>query len=205
MWKIVSSFLLKLHFKSPENFLRNFYREHVCFSIYYGFCGEIVRNLAKFFKRIVKNAFYVSRGTLWRKHCWLLEVNSTFVRKVFGFAPEKLQDCCHMSTICFQMANWKNIFAKNFTFLFFFGPPGNVFWLFRWINLGMVVKTAVFMPKRTYALRKIFWQIFFYQFWTMRYIFLNFHWNIWSMVVKTTVYVFRGALWEGFRTMRESF
>ena len=63
------------------------------------------RTLVKLINRIVKNAFYVSRGTLWRKHCWPLETNSTFGRKFFGFAAEKLQDCCHMSTICFQMAN----------------------------------------------------------------------------------------------------
>ena len=33
VWKKVSSFLLKLQFKCPGNFLRSFYQEHVCFSI----------------------------------------------------------------------------------------------------------------------------------------------------------------------------
>ena len=94
----------------------------------------------------------------------------------------------------------------------------------------MVVKTAFFMPKRTYAFRKNFWKNFFLSFldyeWyfltfplkylmhgcqnyslrvqrsTLRRVpdyegkFLNFHWNILGMVVKTTVYVFRGALSE---------
>ena len=122
------------------------------------------RTLAKLLDRIVKNAFHLSRGTLWRKHCWLLEINSTLGREIFGFAPENFQDCCHMSNICFQMANWKNVSAKNFTFLFFLGPPGNFFWFFRWVILQMVVKTAFFMPKTTYAIRKTFWQNFFLSF-----------------------------------------
>ena len=79
------------------------------------------------------------------------------------------------------------------------------FGFFCWIILGMVVKTAFFMPRRTYAIeKKILTKLFFNQFLTMRDIFLNFHWNIWCMVVKTTVYVFRGALWEGFRTMKKT-
>ena len=69
------------------------------------FWAKTFQTWAKLLKRIVKNAFHVSRGTLWRKYCWLHEINSTFGRKFFGFAPENLLDCCHMSTICFQMAN----------------------------------------------------------------------------------------------------
>ena len=145
--KKVSSFLLKLHFKRPVNFLRSFYQKPVGFSVYFGFSGKIYwtpggnisivvknaiwakifRPLAKLFNRIVKKAFYVSRGTLWRKHCWLLEINSTFGRKFFGFAE-------------------------------------NFFRFFRWVILQMVVKTAFFMPRRTYAMRKTFWQNFFLSF-----------------------------------------
>ena len=145
----------------------------------------------------------MSRETVWRKYCWLFEKSSDFGREIFAFAVENLQDCCQISTICFQMANWKNISAKNFAF--FADVQGTFFGFFCWIILGMVVKTAFFMPKRTYALRKIFWQNFFYLFRTKRDIFLNFHWNVWCLIVKTTVYVFRRALWEGFRILREFF
>ena len=166
-----------MHFKRPENFLRTFYQKPVGFAVEFGFLGKIYwtcggnisavvknafwakvfRTWAKLLNRIVTNSFYVSRGTLWRKHCWLPEINSTFGRKIFGFALENFQDCCHMSTICFQMTNWKNVFAKNFTFLYFFGPPGNFFWFFRWIILGMVFKTAFFKPSGTHPLGKKFW------------------------------------------------
>ena len=129
----------------------------------------------------------------------------------------------------FPNGQLEEYFCKKFYFLYFFGPPGN-FWFFCWIILRMVVKTAFFMPRRTYALRKNFWQNFFLSFSdyegyflklplkylrhgcqnyslrvqrsTLRRVpdcegkFLNFHWNILGMVVKTTAYVFRGALWE---------
>ena len=49
---------------------------------------------------------------------------------------------------------------KILVFLFFLGPPGSFFWFFRWVILQMVVKTAVFTPRRTYALRKTFWKNF---------------------------------------------
>ena len=131
---------------------------------------------------------------------------------------------------CLRMGNWKNSFERFFIFHIFSDLQVTFFGFFCWIILGMVVKTAFFMPRRTYAIEKIFWQNFFYsisdyegyfrklplkflmhgcqdyslrvQGRTLRRVpdyegkFLNFHWNFLGMVVKTTVYVFRGALWE---------
>ena len=52
---------------------------------------------------------------------------------------------------------------------------------------------------------KHFDKTFFYHFRTMRDIFLNFHWYIWCLVVKSTIYVFRGSLWERICFFREFF
>ena len=70
-----------------------------------GLWAHFFEHSFKSFRHVIKTTVYVFRGTLWRKHCWLLEINSTCGRKIFRFAPENFQDCCHMTTICFLMAN----------------------------------------------------------------------------------------------------
>ena len=137
--KKVSSFLLKLHFKRPENFLRSFYGKRVGFSVQSGFSGKIYwtlggnisavvknafwaktfRSWAKLLNRIVKKAFFVSRGTFWRKHCWLLEKNSTFGQKVFGFA---LKNCRTVVIWALFVSRWpfRRIFLQKFLIFYIF-------------------------------------------------------------------------------------
>ena len=67
-----------------------------------------------------------------------------------------------MSTICFQMANWKNIFAKNFTFLFFLGRPGTFFWFFSLNHFRIGRQNCIFHAKKNISIRKIFWQNFLF-------------------------------------------
>ena len=188
--------MLKLHFKRPENFLRSFYREHVCFSIWFGFWGKIIRNLTKFSYRIVKSAIYLSRGTLWRKYCWLFEINFDLGRENFGFSAKNWPDCYQMSTICFQLANWKNIFLRT---------SREQFLVFSLNHFRQGDQNCISHAKRNIPIRKNISTKLFYRFWKMREFFLNFHWNILDMVVKITVFVFRGALWEKFPTRREFF
>ena len=66
--KKVSSFLLKLHFKGPENFLRSFYQKGVGFSVYCGFSGEIYWNPGGNISAVVKNAFWAKTFRSWAKH-----------------------------------------------------------------------------------------------------------------------------------------
>ena len=59
------------------------------------------------------------------------------------------------------------------------------------------LQNCFFQAKRNISIRKnILIKDFFHHFRTMREFFLNFRWNIWGMVVKTTVFVFKRALWE---------
>ena len=67
-------------------------------------------------------------------------------------------------------------------------------------------QNCIFHANKKLCIKKnILTKLLFYHFRTTRDFSLNFHWYIWCVVVKTTVYVFRGAVWEGFRTMRESY
>ena len=207
------------------------------------FFFNLVWNLSKNFSTFVgilqqsrqKCILRVQRNTLTKTLCWLCETISDFGREIVRFAVEDLH-CTKICTICLQVGNWKIIFERKFSFSLFFGRPGNIFWFFRWIILGMVVKTAFFKPSGTYPLGRIFWQnVFFiipdyegtFPKFSLKYlrqgcqncslcvqtstlrrvpdyegIFLNLHWNISGMIVKTTAYVFRGALWERFSFLR---
>ena len=124
-----------------------------------------------------------------------LKQTSTLGEKISYFR-RKICRTYQMSTICFQMANWKNIFLRT---------SREHFLVFSLNHFRQGGQNCISHAKRNIPIRKIFRRNFFYRFWNMREIFLNFHWNILDMVVKITVYVFRGALWEKFPTRREFF
>ena len=161
--------------------------------------------MAKFFKRIVKNAVYVSRGTLWRKRCWLFEINFHFGRENFGFAAEKMKPSYQICTIVSWWAIGRKVSKAILLFLILFGRTVNIFWFFRCIILGMVIQTEFHKPRGTYNLGKILWEKFL-SFPDYERNFLNIHWSLFGMLSKL-VYLFIGALWERlfFRTFQNCF
>ena len=137
-----------------------------------------------------------------------LDGNIVGFLKQFPPLGEKISDLrrkiCSLvikSAIWLQSGKWKNSFERNFTFSDFFGRPGNIFWFFRCIVPGMVVQSEFHQPRGIYLLRKTLWENFL-SFPDYERNFLKFHWNILRMVVKTTFYVFRGAVWASLSFLR---
>ena len=177
------------------------------FSIWYLVWAKIFPPLSKNFQQNCQNWIScVQLSTLTKTLCWLCETIFDSGQGNVWFAAENLQPCYQVFSFVSRWAIGRIVLKKVLLFLIFSGDAGNISWCFRWIILGKIVKTAFFPAKRNISIRKkILIKHFFHHFRTMREFFLNFHCNIWGMVVKTTVYVFRRALWEGFRPMREIF
>ena len=157
----VSSVLSNLHSKLPRTFWGFIISKTFFFTLVWNL-SENLRALSKFFNKILKNAFYVSKGTFWRKHY----VDSV---KQFPTLGEKMFDlqrkiCSTVLKSALFVSRWaigRIVLKEILLFLIFFGRPGNIFWFFCWIILGTVVKTPFFKPSRTYPFRKIFWQNIF--------------------------------------------
>ena len=200
----VSSVLSNLHSKRPRTFWG-----FIISKTFFRFSLEVER---KFFKlcrnfetKSSKCILRVQRNTLTETLCWLCETISDFGRENVQFAAEDLQHCTKICTICLQMGNWKNSFEINFTFSDFFWTSREHFLVFSLNHFRNGRQNCFFQAKRNISIRKNILTKHIFHFRTRREFFLYFHWNIWGMVVKTTVYVFRRALWEGFRTMRYFF
>ena len=98
---------------------------------------------------------------------------------------------------CLQMGNWKNSFEGNFAFSEFFWTSREHFLVFSVYHSRHGGPNWIPPAKRNISIKKNFKRKFL-SFPDYERNFLKFHWNISGMVVKTTAYVFRGALWERF-------
>ena len=105
---------------------------------------------------------------------------------------------------CLQMGNWKNSCERIFTFSDFFWRSREYFMVFSLYHSRHGGPNWIPPAKRNISIRKNFRENLL-SFPDYGRNFLNFHWRLLGMVVKTTVYVFRGALWEGFQTMSAIF
>ena len=155
----------------------------------------MIGNLAKFFNRIVENAVYVSRGTLWRKHCWLFETKFDFGRESFAFAAENLQPCYQICTIVFRWAIGRKILKIFLFFLIFFRTSREHFLVFQLYHSRHGSPNWDPPAKRNISIKEKFVRKLFVLsvLWAH---FFEHSLKSFRHVTKTTVYLFIGALWE---------
>ena len=165
-WKKVSSVLSKLHSKRPRTFWWIFFSKSFFFNLVSSLSEDFSSFVKKFSTKLSKLNFTCPVKHFDQNIMLTLWNNIRLWARKCLICGRKFAALLSIILFCLQMGNWKNSFERNFTFsdLIFLGPPGNFFWFFRWVILQMVVKTAFFMPWRTYAMGKTFWQNFFLSF-----------------------------------------
>ena len=122
------------------------------------------RALSNFSNKIVKNAIYLSRGTLWQKHY----VDSV---KQFPTLGDKMFDlrrkiCSTVVKSALFVSRWAigriDNFERNFTFSDFFRTSREHFLVLSLNLFRNGRQNCFFKPSWTYPLRKIFWQNIFF-------------------------------------------
>ena len=174
----VSSVLSNLHSKLPRTFWGFIISKTLFFTLVWNL-SENLRALSKFSNKILKNAFYVSRGTLWRKH-YVDSVKQfpTLGEKMFELQRKICSTVLKSALFVSRWAIGRIVLKEILLFLIFFGRPGNIFWFFLLNHSRNCRQNSFFQTKQNISIKKNILTKHFFHFRTRRDIFLNFQWNI---------------------------
>ena len=167
---------------------------------YFSSCQKCIlsQNVSNFGENFQQNRqkgiLHVQRNTFTKTICWLCETISDFGQGNVGFAAENLQPCYQ---ICTCVSGWAigRIVLKDFLFFWFFRTSREYFLVFSLCHSRDGGPNWIPLARRNISARKNFVRKFsvLSGLWAH---FFEHSLKSFRHVVKTTVYLFKRALWE---------